>query len=106
MAVPSFLFFTAIGSVTFFFSALFSSRGRAIFVSLGIIIFSYALDILAKINDTIGNVHFISIFYYWDPYRYLHDLDFAWVDLAVLAGISIVSTAAAVIWFERRDIAV
>lgn len=106
LAMPSFLFFTAIGSLTFFFSALFSSRGRAIFVSLGIIISSYALDIIAKINDTISSVHFLSLFYYWDPYRYLHRLDFAWGDMAVLAGISLVSTAAAVMWFERRDIAV
>lgn len=104
--VPSFLFFTAIGSSTFFFSVLFNSRGTAIFVSLGIIIISYALDILAKINDTIGNAHFLSIFYYWDPYRYLHDIDFAWGDLAVLVAITLISTAAAVYRFERRDIAV
>lgn len=104
--IPSFLFFSAIGSMTFFFSALFNSRGVAIFVSLGIIIFSYALDILAKLNDTISNVHFLSLFYYWDPYRYLHNADFAWADLGVLVGIMLVSTAAAVIWFERRDIAV
>lgn len=106
LAASSFLFFTAVGSMTFFFSTVFSSRGRAIFVSLGIIIFCYALDILAKINDTIGNMHFLSLFYYWDPYRYLHGPDWAWGDLAVLAGISLVSTAAAVTWFERRDIAV
>lgn len=106
LTFPSFLFFSAIGSMTFFFSAVFSSRGRAIFVSLGIVIFSYALDILAKINDTVGSLHFLSLFYYWDPYRYLHDLDFAWGDIAVLASIAIISTAGAVAWFERRDIAV
>jgi len=104
--VPALLFFTAIGSMTFLFSTLFNSRGVAVFVTLGIIIFSYALDILAKINDTIGNVHFLSIFYYWDPYRYLHGMDFAWVDLGILVGITIATTAGAVFWFERRDIAV
>jgi ABC-type transport system involved in multi-copper enzyme maturation permease subunit len=104
--VPAFLFFTAIGSMTFMFSVFFSSRGRAIFMSLGIIIFCYALDILAKINDTISHVHFLSIFYYWDPYRYLHGPDWAWGDIVVLAVISLVTTAPAVIWFERRDIAV
>ncbi|MEK7817052.1 MAG: ABC transporter permease subunit [Actinomycetota bacterium] len=104
--LPSFLFYTAIGSVTFAFSVLFSSRGRAIFISLGLIIFSYALDILAKINDTFSDFHFLSIFKYWDPYRYLHGPSWAWGDMAVLAAISLLSTAAAVIWFERRDIAV
>jgi len=106
LAVPAFLFFTAIGSFTFFFSVLFNSRGTAIFVSLGIIIISYALDILAKINDTISNVHFLSIFFYWDPYRYLHNLSFAWGDIIVLIAITLISTAAAVYRFERRDIAV
>lgn len=104
--VPSLLFYTAIGSVTFAFSTLFSSRGRAIFVSLGLIIFSYALDILAKVNETFSDFHFLSIFKYWDPYRYLHGPDWAWGDLAVLAVISLASTAFAVWWFERRDIAV
>lgn len=106
LIVPAFMFFMAIGSMTFMFSVFFSNRGRAIFTSLGIIIFCYALDILAKINDTISNVHFLSIFYYWDPYRYLHGPDWAWGDIAVLAAISLVTTTAAVIWFERRDIAV
>lgn len=106
LILPAFLFFTAIGSLTFMFSAIFSSRGRAIFTSLGIIIFCYALDILAKINDTISHVHFLSLFYYWDPYRYLHGPDWAWGDIAVLAVISVVTTAIAVTWFERRDIAV
>jgi len=106
LIVPAFLFFTAIGSVTFMFSTLFNSRGVAIFLSLGLIIFSYALDILARINETISNIHFLSIFYYWDPYRYLHAIDFAWGDIAILAGISLLTTAAAIIWFERRDIAV
>ena len=104
--VPSFLLYTAIGSVTFVFSVLFSSRGRAIFVSLGLIIFSYAIDILAKINETISDFHFLSIFRYWDPYRYLSGPDWAWGDLAVLAVITLVSSAFAVWWFERRDIAV
>ncbi len=106
LVLPSFLFFTAVGSITFFFSTLFNNRGRAIFVSLGIIIFCYALDILAKINDTVSHVHFLSIFYYWDPYRYLHGPNWAWGDIMVLVGITLASTAAAVIWFERRDIAV
>ncbi|MBE0430167.1 MAG: ABC transporter permease [Thermoleophilia bacterium] len=106
LAVQEFLFIAAIGSVTFFFSVLFSSRGRAISASLGFVIFSYALDILARINETVANVHFLSIFDYWDPYRYLHSLDFAWGDIAVLAAVIFLSTAAAAWQFDRRDVAV
>lgn len=106
LVIPSFLFFMAIGSITMFFSALVSSRGRAIFISLGIIIFCYALDILAKINDTVGHFHFLSVFFYWSPYRYLHNIDFAWGDIAVLTGITLAATTGAIWIFKRRDIAV
>jgi len=106
VSLLAFLFYEAIGSVTFLFSAIASSRGRALFAALVILIASYTLDLLAKFNEFIDNFHFLSLFYYYDPYRYMHDASIAWGDLAVLAVITLVSTAAAVIWFERRDIAV
>lgn len=106
LSLQAFLFFAAIGSYSFFFAAIFSSRSLAIFVSAGVLIFAYALDIMSKFNDFINHFHFLSLFNYYDPYRYLHDASFAWGDLAVLAGTIVISTAAAVLWFERRDIAV
>lgn len=106
VSLLAFLFYGAIGSMAFFFSSISSSRGKALFASLGVLIGSYALDLLSKFNDFIDNFHFLSLFYYYDPYRYLHDASIAWGDLAVLAAIIVVSTGAAVTWFERRDIAV
>lgn len=106
VSLLAFLFYEAIGSMAFFFSSIASSRGRALFASLGILIASYTLDLLAKFNEFIDNFHFLSLFYYYDPYRYIHDASIAWGDLAVLAAITLICTAAAVTWFERRDIAV
>ena len=106
VSLLAFLFYEAIGSIAFFFSAIASSRGRALFAALGILIGSYALDLLSKFNEFIDNFHFLSLFYYYDPYRYLNSSSIAWGDLAVMVSITVVSTAAAVVWFERRDIAV
>lgn len=106
LSLQAFLFYGAIGSIAFFFSASFSSRGRALFASLGILIASYALDLLSKFSDFVNHFHRLSLFSYYDPYRYVHDVSFAWGDLAVLAAISVFFTTGAVVWFERRDIAV
>ncbi|MHB1389773.1 MAG: hypothetical protein ACYCXF_00845 [Thermoleophilia bacterium] len=106
MVPSSFLFFTAIGSITFFFSAMFNNHGRAIFASLGPVFISYVLDIFAKLYYAVSHINLLSIFYCWDPNRYPHGAYFAWGDLMVLAGISVLTRAAAVVWFERCDIAV
>jgi ABC-2 type transport system permease protein len=106
VGILAFFFYGAIGSVTFMFSSMFNSRGMSISLASGIIIFAYALDLLSKFNDTVNKFRFLSLFNYYDPYRYLHDASYAWGDVAVLAGIIILTTGVAVTWFERRDIAV
>lgn len=101
-----FLFMMSLGSLGFFFSAVFSDRGKAVFAVVGIFIFAYALDILAKFNEFVENFHFLSLFKYYDPYPYLHDATIDWSSLSVYSGIIVVASVAATIWFERRDIAV
>lgn len=106
LCASSLVFYLAFASVAFLVSALLSDRGRAIFISVGILIFSYAIDILASFNETIDRIHFLSFFDYYDPYRYLHDVSFAWGDLVILAALFVVCSIGAVVWFEKRDIAV
>ncbi|MHB0914127.1 MAG: ABC transporter permease subunit [Thermoleophilia bacterium] len=106
LSFSSLLFYLALGSLAFLLSSVLSDRGRAVFICVGILIASYAIDILSAFNDTIERVNFLSLFNYYDPYRYLHDVSFAWGDLTVLAILGIVCTAGAILWFDRRDIAV
>lgn len=106
LSFSSLLFYLALGSIAFLISAILSDRGRAVFICVGILIASYAIDILAAFNDTINKINFLSLFNYYDPYRYLHDVSFAWGDLAVLTLLVISCSVAAAVWFERRDIAV
>ncbi len=106
LGLQGFLLLLSIGAIGFLFSALSSDRGRAIFMVVGILIASYALDILAQFSDAVDKLHFLSLFDYYDPYRYLHSSDIAWGDLAILAGVTVVAFMAATVIFQRRDIAV
>ncbi len=106
LGLQGFLLFLCIGAVGFLFSALTSDRGRAIFMVTGVLIVSYALDILSQFSHAVDKLHFLSLFDYYDPYRYLHSADIAWGDLAVLLGVAVVAFLAATAIFQRRDIAV
>jgi ABC-type transport system involved in multi-copper enzyme maturation permease subunit len=88
------------------FSAFYSDRGKAVFTVVGILIFSYALDVLANFNDFIEKLDFLSLFKYYDPYPYISTASIDWSDLAVYAGIIIITSTVAIIRFQRRDIAV
>lgn len=106
LCLLGFMLFLSIGSIGFFFSSFMNDRGRAIFMVVGVLIFSYALDILAQFNDTVESLNFLSLFNYYDPFRYIHDADIAWGDLAVLLVVSFVCSLAATVIFKRRDVAV
>jgi ABC-2 type transport system permease protein len=106
LSLLGFMLFLSIGCIALLFSALVSDRGRAIFMVVGVLVFGYALDILAQFNDVIEKFHFLSLFDYYDPFRYIHGADIAWGDLAVLLGVSLVTGIGATIIFQRRDVAV
>ncbi len=106
LSLQGYLLFLAIGGIGFLFSSLASDRGRAVFLAVGVLIFSYALDLLSQFSDIVENFHFLSLFNYYDPYRYLSSADIAWGDLAVLLAIAVATDLAATAIFQRRDIAV
>lgn len=106
LSLQGFLLFLSIAGLGFFFSALMSDRGRAVFITVGLLIFSYALDLLSQFSDFVDNFHFLSLFNYYDPYRYIHSADIAWGDLAVLLAVAVIADIAATAIFQRRDIAV
>lgn len=106
LSLLGFLFFLSFGSIGFLVSAMMSDRGRSVFLVVGVLIVSYAIDLLSQFSDFVNNFHFLSLFDYYDPFRYIHDADIAWGDLAVLLGVSIIAFSAATFIFKRRDIAV
>lgn len=101
-----FMFLLSFGSLGFLFSSWFSDRGKAVFTVTGILIFSYALDVLAKFNDFVDNFHFLSLFNYYDPYPYIHAADIDWSSMMVYLSVALFASILSLLQFRRRDIAV
>lgn len=96
----------AIFSLSIFFSALFSEKGRAIFVPAAILILMYVLNIISGLKESLKNLKYGSFFYYYNPSKLLihGEIDkWAWV---VFGGTIIVGTVLALIWFKKRDITI
>lgn len=105
-SIGSFFFVWAIYSLATLFSTIFSERGRASMVTSGIIILSYAINVISTLDDDIKNIQYGSLFHYFNGTELLaknHYPDFA---LLVLGGFAIVMTTIALIRFSKRDLSV
>jgi len=100
------LFGWAIFSITTLFSALFNEKSKPYFFSVGILILMYALNIVASLKDNLSDLKYGSFFYYFDSTRALLDQTITWEALLIFGGISVVTTIAAAIIFDRRNITV
>jgi len=100
------LFGWAIFSITTLFSTMFNERSKPFFFSAGILILMYALNIVASLKDSLSDLQYFSFFFYFDPVRALTEQTITWEALLVFGGISIVTTIAAAIIFDKRNITV
>lgn len=102
----SIVFAFAFGGISFLFSALFSDRGKALGISLGIFILSYIVYVLGSINKTIKDYDWLSIFKYYRPVDALKDKAIDQSDVLILLSIFLIATALGLLWFRKRDISV
>lgn len=106
VSILGFLFGLAVMSITSLFSAIFSSKGKAYFIPVGILIVMYVLQIIASLKDNLADLKYFSFFHYFDSFKALSeqkiDPHSIWVFLIVV----VVMTVAAVIWFNKRDVAI
>lgn len=104
MAILGFLFGWAIFSFSMLFSTIFSDKGKVFFISSGIIVAMYVLNILALLKENLSKLKYYSFFHYFDANSALiyHKIDHEayWV----FSGVAIVCTILAAIWFSRRNI--
>ena len=100
------LFLTlAIGGYCFLVSALASEGGTAIAIATGISIISFFLDYLASLWDAAEFLGPLSVFHYYDPVSTVIDGAVPLLHLSVLGSVALAGFAAAVLAFQRRDIA-
>jgi len=106
IAVLSLAFGLAILSIASLMSAIFSEKGRAYFLVVGLIVLMYVAKIVANLKESLSDLKYFSFFYYYDSSAALihNSLDkwAIWVFLAV----AVVGLAAGAVWFWRRDISV
>ena len=96
----------AIFSGAVFFSVLFSERSRAIVATTSILLFMYALNIVANLKDSLKDLKYFSFFHYLDaPSVFGNNKVVEW-SVPIFVIVIIVFTLAALVRFQKRDIAV
>lgn len=94
----------AIAGYSLLISTLTSDGGRASSLAIGVTVLMFFMDFLAGIWDVFEWIGPFSLFHYYDPANVLSTGALRTVDMAVFLSTAVLSLAAAVIIFRRRDI--
>lgn len=106
IAILGSLLALAIFSLSMLFSAIFSSKGKTASVPAGILIFMYAIKIIAKLKESLSDLEYLSFFHYFDSNQALLYGNINKSAILVFLGVSIICTVIGALWFQKRDIAV
>lgn len=100
------LFSLTIFSITFLASSVVSKAGKASSIAAGIVFGGYALNIAARLQDSLDWLKYFSIFHYFDYAKALAGGGIDTANIAVFIGIIVFTFVAGMILFRKRDIAV
>ena len=104
-SVVAFLFALAIYSMAMLFSSLFNQKGRVYFLTAGVIILMYVVNIVAALKDNLNDIKYFSFFYYYNSTEILVHNNIDDLTWWVFAGCIVVFTALGAYVFNKRDIA-
>ena len=99
----SWVFFVALGMVGLLISATSSLRGRAIGLSVGVIVALFFANFIGLLIDEASGLRYASPFHYFQPGEILSGGG-SIGDVVVLAGLAVVAAVAALGLFDRRDL--
>lgn len=104
MTILGFMFGLAVFSLAMFFSSLSMERGRVYFLSGGLLVLMYVLNLVASLKENVADLKYFSFFYYFNASKALiyNQIDH-WAYLVFL-GVAVVSAVLGAIWFMKRDI--
>lgn len=105
ISVVGFLFGFAIYGLTFLFSSILSTRGVTSSMSAGIVLIMYGLNIVAKLQESLESLKYISFFHYYDFNQAVVHNEIALENIVVLLGVGIIASLFGFYFFEKRDIA-
>ncbi len=95
----------AFASVGVFFSILWLSSQRAQIVLAVIVIGQYVMDVVSKISDDWEFLGRYSLFHYYDTGLILEGFEWTWAPLVIYSAVAAIGLVAAIVFFERRDLA-
>jgi ABC-2 type transport system permease protein len=82
----------------------FMERGKAIIVSVSVLIGSHLLNSLGDFNNTIKDFRWLSFFNYYKPGEVLKSGAVPWDSVLLFAGIALIFFAITVVVFREKDI--
>jgi ABC-2 type transport system permease protein len=97
-------FLLAVGSYSTFLSTLFDDTRRAMSVGLGILLGSFLLDSISLTRERYASISKVTLFHYFDPGMNLILHEVEWNHVIILCVVAIAFLAAAVVWFNKKDI--
>jgi ABC-type transport system involved in multi-copper enzyme maturation permease subunit len=100
----SYACFLAVGGVALLVASLVRSGGRVVAWASGFVIVSYAVDYLAQVWSVAEPLGPLSVFRYLDPSAVLRTGSLGAEDVAALGGLALVTTLAALVLVDRRDL--
>lgn len=95
----------AIMGYSYLFSALSSDGGRATLLSTALTVLFFFADFISGLFDVLEPLGRISIFHYHDPVAVAVEASFPGLGVGILLGVAAVTFTAALVVFQRRDIA-
>lgn len=105
MAILGFLFGMALFALTLFFSSVFSERGKAAFLAIGVVLAMYVMNVVALLKDSWELVKYGSFFYYFDYNEAMVNNNIEGLTYVVFIGVVLVFSLLAALAFVKRDIA-
>ena len=99
------LFSMALYAFSYFLSAMFSSKGRVVGISSGLLVIMYAIFIVSALKDSLDKIKYASLFHYF-PGEILSTGHIDKLGVWIFLIIIILFTALGAIIFKKRDIAI
>ena len=98
--------YLAILGYSYLISAVSSDEGRAIMLSTALTVVFFFIDFMSTLFDVLQPLGYISIFHYYDPGSIAIEGIFPSLAVGILLTTALVTMAASLVVFQRRDIAV
>jgi ABC-2 type transport system permease protein len=102
--VNCFFLLLAIAGYAFLLSCLIDDQRRVIVISVGIMLIMFVADLMLDLSDTLKPWQALSLFAYFRTGGAIETGRFPWDDVGVLAGFAVVTLAATVFAFRRKEI--